>query len=170
MLSMKRLTLGAALAAVLATQSACVTMQTKEDVGRVAGAVGGIALGSLFGKGDGRAIMMAIGGIAGYVIGGNVGKSMDREDQERAGGLARRSFDAPRPVEYRDTWQNQRGYRYESQVTTQPVYVDRGRNCKPFTQTTTVSIDGRYEPATQRGIVCFERTNEYPQGTWVIQK
>ena len=162
MLILKRLALGVAVLVVLGTQTACVTMQTKEDVGRVLGAVGGIGLGSLFGKGDGRAVMMAIGG--------NVGKSMDREDQERAGSLARRSFDEPRPVEYRDTWQNQRGYRYESQVITQPVYVDRGRNCKPFTQTTTVSIDGRYEPATQRGIVCFERTNEFPQGTWVIQK
>ena len=104
MLILKRLALGVAVLVVLGTQTACVTMQTKEDVGRVLGAVGGIGLGSLFGKGDGRAVMMAIGGIAGYVIGGNVGKSMDREDQERAGSLARRSFDEPRPVEYRDTW------------------------------------------------------------------
>lgn len=165
-----RNTLSATLVAASLLLGACSTPPTKEDIAGVLGSVAGVGLGSLFGKGDGKTAMMIVGGIAGYMIGGKAGAQMDREDQERAARLAHQSFQDPKPGTRSDTWTNQRGTRYETQVRTNPMHTDLGRTCRPFTQVTTVWIDGKPEAASQTGVACFERSAQFPQGTWVIQK
>ncbi len=165
-----RATLTATLVAFLLALSGCVTNPTKEDVGKVLGALGGAGVGSLFGKGDGKTAMMVVGGIVGYMVGGKAGARMDKEDQERAALLAHQSFQDPKPGTRSDAWTNPRGTRYETQVRTNPVYTDLGRKCRPYTQVTTVWIDGKPETASEPGTACFEATPEFPQGTWRIQR
>lgn len=148
----------------------CATNPNNQDVGRIFGTIAGAGVGSLFGNGSGSTLMTIVGGVAGYVIGGNIGRSMDQADQERAGRLAHRGFEQPTPGVYRDSWRNQDGAPVQSQVTTRPYYQDNnGRQCRPFTQETTIRMQGQPQTAVHRGVACFEYPREHPQGIWVVQ-
>lgn len=149
----------------------CVTNPSNEDVGKIVGAVAGAGIGSMFGGGTGNTVMTVVGGIAGYMVGGNIGRSMDRADQERAGRLLQRGFDQPAPSVYHDSWQSRSGGAVESRVTTRPYYQGSGqRQCRPFTQETTIRIQGQPQTAVQHGTACFEYSRQHPQGMWVIQQ
>lgn len=158
----------AALVVVLGA-SGCASNPSNQDLGGIIGAVAGAGLGSLIGGGNGNTIATVVGGIAGYMIGGNIGRNMDRADQERAARLAHQSLSQPAPGAYSDSWQERNGTPIQSQVTTQPSYQDQGRQCKSFTQETTIRMNGQPQTAVQHGVACFEYSNEYPQGMWVIQ-
>ena len=54
---------------------------SKQDIGTVAGGVGGALLGSTFGGGTGRLLATGAGAIVGGMAGNSVGKSLDRGDQ-----------------------------------------------------------------------------------------
>lgn len=145
-----------------------VGLVNNEDVGKAVGAVVGALTGSQFGGGKGNTAMAVIGGVAGWVIGGNIGKHMDEADKARAARVASSSFEQPQPVVRSDTWRNGQ-YQYDTRVTTQRPYVAQGKTCKPFVQETTVRIGGKPETATKNGVACFEYGQAYPQGTWRIQ-
>lgn len=157
-------------AAVLALGlSGCATNPNNEDMGKIIGTVAGVGIGSLFGGGQGNTAMIVIGGIAGYVVGGNIGRNMDMADQERAARLAQRGFEYPQPSTHRDAWRGQSGAYVESRVTTQPYYRHNGRDCRPYTQETIIRIQGRPQTAVKNGTACFEYSPQSPQGIWVIQ-
>jgi surface antigen len=169
--NMRKLSTRGVLGAAMLTLglSGCATNPNNEDVGKFVGAVAGAGLGSLFGGGSGKTVMTVIGGIAGYAIGGNIGRNMDAADQERAARLAQYGFDQPRPSTYHDSWRSPNGAYVESRVTTQPYYQNSGRDCRPFTQETTIRIEGRPHTAVKSGVACFEYTQQSRRGMWVIQ-
>lgn len=163
--------------------SGCVTNPSNEDVGRIIGAVTGAGVGSMFGGGSGNTVMTVVGGIAGYMIGGSVGRNMDRADQERSGRLLQRGFEQPTAGTYNDAWRGRRGEEVYSSVTTRPYYEEsrrggwqdsrqssRQRNCRSFVQETTIRMNGQPQTAVQRGTACYEYSQQYPNGMWVIQQ
>ncbi len=148
--------------------SGCANPPNKQDMGNALGAIMGAVTGAQFGGGNGKTALTVIGGVAGWVVGGNIGKYMDNADKERAARVASQSFEVQQPVVRRDVWQNG-NYQYDTRVTTQPQYATAGKTCKPFVQETTVRMGGKPETATKNGIACFEYSEAYPQGTWRIQ-
>ncbi|MEN8174172.1 MAG: SH3 domain-containing protein [Pseudomonadota bacterium] len=58
-------------------------MFTKENVGKAIGAVTGALIGSQIGGGSGKVAAVAVGTLAGYWIGGEIGRSLS--EQDRAG-------------------------------------------------------------------------------------
>ena len=128
----------------------------KENTGTLLGALGGAAIGSQFGGGAGGHVAGAlIGAGVGALIGNRIGNALDEEDKKRAyaaevEALERGQSGAP------VAWRNPDSGRYGS-VVPGPAYVDRGRNCRAYTET--IYIDGR--PQTARGTACRN-----PDGTW----
>jgi outer membrane lipoprotein SlyB len=58
---------------------------SKQDIGTVAGGVGGALIGSTMGGGNGRIATTAAGAILGGLAGSSVGKSLDRGDAASQG-------------------------------------------------------------------------------------
>ncbi|HEY5279917.1 MAG TPA: glycine zipper domain-containing protein, partial [Pseudolabrys sp.] len=118
----------------------------KENTGTLLGALGGAAIGSQFGGGAGGHVAGAlIGAGVGALIGNRIGASLDDEDKRRAYAAEIEALDRGQsgaPV----AWRNPDSGRYGS-VVPGPAYVDRGRNCRAYTET--IYIDGR--PQTARG-------------------
>jgi surface antigen len=129
----------------------------KENTGTLLGALGGAAIGSQFGGGAGGHVAGAlIGAGVGALIGNRIGASLDDEDKRRAYAAEIEALDRGQsgaPV----AWRNPDSGRYGS-VVPGPAYVDRGRNCRAYTET--IYIDGR--PQTARGTACRN-----PDGSWM---
>lgn len=128
----------------------------KENTGTLLGALGGAAIGSQFGGGAGGHVAGAlIGAGVGALIGNRIGNALDEEDKKRAYAAEMEALErgpSGAPV----AWRNPDSGRYGS-VVPGPAYVDRGRNCRAYTET--IYIDGR--PQTARGTACRN-----PDGTW----
>lgn len=77
---MKRIITSLVIAFISFSLISCQNM-TKQDVGTVAGAVGGGLLGSTVGGGSGRALAIGAGVLAGAYLGGAIGKHMDDADR-----------------------------------------------------------------------------------------
>ena len=169
MKTFKRSLLSAAVLAFAVSVTGCASNPSNQDYGKILGAAAGAGIGSLFGGGNGRTLAIVIGGVAGYVIGGNIGRNMDRADQERAAHLARRGFNNSDPGVYHDSWNGRDGVPISTRVITHPYYEDRAQLCRQFTQETTIRIHGRPETAVQYGTACLEYSSRYPNGMWVVQ-
>ncbi len=157
------------LASTLAL-TGCETINNQAIMGNVIGGSIGAVLGNQIGQGRGNVLATVIGGVAGYVIGGNLGNQMDRADQARAAQVASRRFDDPRPGTYRESWEARDRTPVQTVVVTQPMRAVEGRQCREFTQETTIRIGGKPEAATTQGVACFEYSPQNPQGGWVIHK
>ncbi len=141
-----------------------------QAMGNIIGGGLGAVLGNQIGQGRGNVLATVIGGVAGYVIGGNLGSKMDEADQVRAAQVASRRFNDPHPGTYRESWEAHDRTPVQTVVVTQPMRADQGRQCREFTQETTIRIGGKPEAATTQGVACFEYSPQNPQGGWVIEK
>lgn len=75
---------------------------TGENIGRAVGAAAGALLGAQIGDGDGQLLAVAIGTLAGYWLGGEIGKRLTREDQAGIAYSTQRALETGRP----QTWHN----------------------------------------------------------------
>ncbi|MBX3018809.1 MAG: glycine zipper 2TM domain-containing protein [Bdellovibrionaceae bacterium] len=71
-----------ALNAALLTPNSGYAQSTEELLGAILGGVGGAAVCSQFGKGDGRVVLTAACAIGGALLGSEIGRSLSRQDQE----------------------------------------------------------------------------------------
>lgn len=78
------------------------TPYDKEQIGKVLGAAAGALLGTQIGKGKGKLVAMAIGGLAGYWVGGKIGERLNQRDQA---GIAYTTHQALETGETQ-TWRN----------------------------------------------------------------
>jgi surface antigen len=92
------------LAACLAAGPAATQqgLFTEENIGKAVGAAAGALLGSQVGGGKGRLAAIAIGTLAGYWVGGEIGRRLTPSDRA---GIATTTQDALQTGETR-TWQN----------------------------------------------------------------
>ncbi|MDL0429808.1 SH3 domain-containing protein [Marinobacter sp. TBZ242] len=81
---MKHTLIVAILATASFTMSSCRTMETvsKEDIGTVAGAIGGAWVGHRVG-GDNKTLATAVGAAGGALIGRTIGRMLDERDRQR---------------------------------------------------------------------------------------
>lgn len=125
---------------------------TKEEQGRVIGAIAGGALGTQVGGGSGRAVATIAGTILGGYIGGNLGKTMDENDRYRANSALEST-----PTHSTSRWQNpDSGNEYA--VTPTRTYYEDTQPCREYT--TEAWIDGRKQ--TIYGTACRQA-----DGSWM---
>jgi surface antigen len=126
----------------------------RDKIGMVIGGVAGAALGSQFGKGDGRIAATILGTVAGVVIGGQVGRGLDRADETCVGQALEHA-----PTGRAVRWTNpDTGARYA--VTPRETFQqDDGRYCREYTAD--ASVGGRSERVT--GTACRQA-----DGSWKI--
>jgi surface antigen len=128
---------------------------TRADTGLAVGAIAGGLIGNSVGKGTGRALATVAGAFVGGVVGNEIGRSLDERDRM----LAREAeYDA---LEHGSsgvarTWRNPDNGRY-GEVVPSRSYRRGGDDCRDYAHT--VYIDGR--PQVMRGTACRS-----PDGGW----
>ncbi len=147
-----------ALALVAVTLGACSPdAGTKQNVGTVAGAIGGAALGSQFGRGTGNVAAIAAGTLLGAFLGSEVGKSLDANDRAQIDRASTRAYSAP--VGEHITWKNPQSGNSGYVVPTREGTSASGAYCREFQNT--VVVGGRQEQAY--GTACRQ-----PDGSWKV--
>lgn len=137
----------------------CTTTGHKQDIGTVLGGVAGAVIGAeLGGHGDSRDIGLAAGAIIGAAVGSDIGKSLDRQDRFYMQRAQREAFEYT-PSGQAATWRNP-DTGHGGSVTPRPAYeVQDGEYCREFTQE--IEIGGRVEEGY--GTACRQ-----PDGSWKI--
>jgi len=143
--------------------SSCVSGRNgafKEDIGAIAGAVGGAWIGSNIGRGNGNIVAIATGTMLGAVLGQSVGASLD------GGDIARYHHTSQVALETGANrtslvWNNPNSGN-SGDVTPLNVYKSgKGDYCREYTQT--VVVGGEKEEGY--GIACRDA-----DGKWRIEK
>ena len=148
----------APLAAAALILTACGDRGQKETAGTVIGGVAGAVLGSQIGGGSGRIIATAVGTLAGAMIGSEIGRSLDRADQLAMAQAEQKAHSAP--IGEKIVWNNP-----DSGHSGSVTPVRDGRNaqtnayCREYQ--TTVVVGGREQEAY--GTAC-----QQPDGSWKI--
>ncbi len=127
----------------------------KQDAGLAVGAVAGGILGNQVGKGSGRIAATAIGAVIGGIVGSEVGRSMDQQDRMLA---QQAEFDALERGQsgVARQWKNPDNGRYGEVVPSRP-YKRNSVDCRDYTHK--IYIDN--QPQAMRGTACRN-----PDGTW----
>ena len=148
----------APLAAAALILAACSDSGQKQTAGTVIGGVAGAVLGSQIGGGSGQLVAVAVGTLAGAMIGSEIGKSLDRADQLAMAQAEQQAHTAP--IGEKIVWNNP-----DSGHSGSVTPVRDGRNaqtnayCREYQ--TTVVIDGREQAAF--GTAC-----QQPDGSWKV--
>lgn len=130
----------------------------KQDVGTVAGAIGGGVIGSTMGSGAGRTAATIGGALLGGMIGSNIGQSLDNADRAAAEGTYQRAMETAQPGQTLP-WKNSQSGNSGS-VTPSGYYQNsNGQYCREFTQK--INVGGKTEQA--HGTACRQ-----PDGSWQI--
>jgi surface antigen len=127
----------------------------KQDTGLAVGAIAGGIIGNQVGRGSGRILATAVGAVVGGIVGSEIGRSMDQQDRmlaQQAELNALERGQSGRAV----AWRNPDNGRYGEVVPGTP-YRRGSADCRDYTHT--VYIDGR--PQAMRGTACRN-----PDGTW----
>lgn len=125
----------------------------RELLGQVVGGAAGAALGSQFGAGTGRLLAVAGGTLAGLLVGGEIGASLDRADRLCADQALEYAPNG-RAVEWRNPDSNASYH-----MVPVETFEAGGRYCRTYT--TTAVIGGR--PQEGYGTACRQ-----PDGSWKI--
>jgi surface antigen len=126
-------------------------MQCNRDLmgGLIGAGVGGLAIG----RGNGQLAATAAGTVIGFLVGGEIGRTMDRVDQACAGQALERL--GPNQMA---TWQGANGAMYQVRPTS-VIDTRLGRMCREFS--TTAIIGGRPEELV--GTACRQS-----DGSWKV--
>lgn len=130
----------------------------KQTMGTVGGAVLGGLAGSQVGSGSGRLWATGAGVLLGAIVGGEIGKSLDRADRQYMGQTTYNALESGRSGQAVQ-WRNPDSGHYGT-VTPQAAYQKGNLTCREYTQT--VYIDGRSQQA--HGTACRQ-----PDGSWQIR-
>lgn len=130
----------------------------KQTMGTVGGAVLGGLAGSQVGGGSGRLWATGAGVLLGAIVGGEIGKSLDRADRQYMGQTTYNALESGRSGQAVQ-WRNPDSGHYGT-VTPQAAYQQGDLTCREYTQT--VYIDGRSQQA--HGTACRQ-----PDGSWQIR-
>ena len=106
-----------------APPSGSLTQCRSEDVGRVLGGIAGAVIGRQVGQGSGRTVATVGGAIAGVLIGGEIGRRIDAANQACIGQALEFA-----PAGQRVQWDN--GTQYA--VVPGRVVTRGGKHCRPY--------------------------------------
>jgi surface antigen len=128
---------------------------TKQNTGLAVGALAGGIIGNQVGKGTGKVIATAAGALIGGIVGSEIGRYMDDADKKAASEAELSALEYGQSGQA-TPWRNPDSGHYGTVVPEQP-YKEAGRDCRNYTHT--IYIQG--EPQTMKGRACRN-----PDGTW----
>lgn len=130
----------------------------KQDVGTLAGAIGGGVIGHNIGGGAGKTVATIAGTLIGAGIGNSIGSSLDKADMAVYNSTSQRALETAQPGQALP-WKNPQSGNYGS-VTPSSYYKNSdGQYCREYNQT--IVIGGKQQSG--HGTACRE-----PDGTWKI--
>ena len=121
---------------------------SKSDGGLAVGAVAGGLLGNQVGKGRGRTAATVVGAVVGGLVGTQIGRALDEQDRRAAAEAEYTALESGQSG-VGTPWRNPDSGHYGMVVPGRP-YQNGGNNCRDYSHT--VYIDGR--PETMRGRAC----------------
>lgn len=128
---------------------------TRADTGLAVGAVAGGLLGNQVGRGNGRTLATVAGALVGGIVGHQIGRSLDERDRMLAREAEYEALEEGRSGVAR-SWRNPDSGRYGEVVPSRP-YRRGSQDCRDYAHT--VYIDGR--PEVLRGTACRTRDGEW---------
>jgi surface antigen len=130
----------------------------KQDIGTLAGAIGGGVIGHNIGKGSGQTVATIAGTLIGAGIGNSIGASLDKADLAMYNETSQRALETAQPGQALP-WKNPQSG--NSGVITPSNYYqnDSGQYCREYTQK--IQVGGK----TQEGVGTACRQ---PDGSWRI--
>lgn len=120
----------------------------KSETGLAVGAVAGGILGNQVGKGTGRTLATVAGAVVGGVVGHQIGRSLDEQDRMLAQEAEFEALERGQSGVAR-SWRNPDNGRYGEVVPSRP-YKRGAQDCRDYAHT--VYMDGR--PEVMRGTAC----------------
>lgn len=130
----------------------------KQDVGTIAGAIGGGVIGHNIGKGSGQTVATIAGTLLGAGIGNSIGASLDRADLAAYNSASQRAMENS-PSGQALPWKNPESGNYGTVTPYEPYKTASGQYCREYNQT--IVIGGKKQSG--HGTACRE-----PDGTWRI--
>ena len=130
----------------------------KQDVGMLAGAIGGGVIGHNIGGGAGQTVATIAGTLLGGAIGSSIGASMDNADMAAYNDASRRALENA-PAGKTLPWKNPESGNYGSITPSNYYQSSNGQYCREYNQT--IVIGGKKQSG--HGTACRE-----PDGTWQI--
>lgn len=130
----------------------------KSDIGTLLGGAGGAALGSQFGKGNGRVAMIAAGTLLGAFAGHEFGETMDRADMAYYDQTSQTALENNKSG-MASNWSNPDSGHSGTITPTRTYQTAQGSYCREFTQT--VKVGGKSQEAF--GTACRQ-----PDGSWKL--
>lgn len=130
----------------------------KEQIGTIAGGIGGAFAGSNLGKGSGRTVGIAAGTLLGAFIGNQIGASLDRADQAYYSRTVTSALESNK-TNTSSSWTNPDSGNSGTITPTKTYTASSGQPCREFSQT--VSIGGKSQQAY--GTACRQG-----DGSWKI--
>ena len=137
---------------------ACVQdYANKQTAGTLLGAAGGGLLGAQVGSGSGQLAAVAAGTLIGAFVGNEMGKSLDRADQQAMAGAQETAQSAPlnEPI----YWRNPESGNSGTVTPTREGVTASGQHCREFQHT--VYVGGKAEKGY--GTACLQ-----PDGSWKL--
>lgn len=131
----------------------------KQDVGTIAGAIGGAFAGKNVGSGSGQTLGIAAGTLLGAFIGNQVGASLDRADKLYMQQTNQSALETL-PTGERSVWTNPDTGNSGWIKPTKTYQTSDETYCREFTQA--IEIGGKQQEAY--GTACRQ-----PDGTWKLQ-
>jgi len=130
----------------------------KQDVGTVAGAIGGGVIGSTIGGGTGKTAATIGGALLGGMIGSNIGASLDNADRAAADQAAQRALNNSQNGQSLP-WKNPQSGNYGTITPSNYYQNDAGQYCREYNQT--IVVGGQKQQG--HGTACRQ-----PDGSWQI--
>lgn len=147
------------LATVVLLLSACAyPVGPRQSTGTLLGAGTGALIGSQFGDGKGRLAAVALGTLAGAMIGQDIGRTLDAADRSYMQQNAQSSLETL-PSNQSGSWVNPDTGHSGSITPTRTYQTASGQYCREYQQT--VTINGEEQQAY--GTACRQ-----PDGSWKI--
>jgi surface antigen len=130
----------------------------KQDIGTVAGAIGGGVLGSTIGSGKGRTAATIGGALLGGMIGNSIGASLDQADVPVYNSTTQRALETA-PAGKTLPWSNPQTGNSGTVIPSAPYQNPNGQYCREYNQT--IVVGGKKQSG--HGTACRE-----PDGSWKI--
>lgn len=130
----------------------------KQDVGTIAGAIGGGVIGHNIGGGKGKTVATIAGTLLGAAIGNSVGASLDRADMQAYNSTSQRALETAQPGQTLP-WKNAQSGNYGSITPSSYYQTSNGEYCREYSQT--IVVGGKKQDGY--GTACRQ-----PDGTWKI--
>jgi surface antigen len=130
----------------------------KQDVGTVAGAIGGGVIGSTMGGGAGKTAAIIGGSLLGGMLGNTIGASLDNADRAAYNAASQRAMETAQPGQTLP-WRNPHTGNSGTITPSNYYQNSQGQYCREYNQT--IVVGGQKQSG-------YGKACRQPDGTWQI--